>query len=103
MGLVVVGHELPDQAVQFGYPCNAFGEAGFGKSPPGPILDLHVVVIFSPIIADEQHLDVLHFRSTTRSAACRKTRDLMVKCYAKRRATTSHQRFAFLATEGGTI
>jgi len=43
-------------------------------------------------------------RSTTRSAACRKTRDLMVKCSRQDAAgTTSHQRFAFLTTDGGTI
>jgi hypothetical protein len=36
-------------------------ESGFGQPPPGFILDLHIMVVFSPVISDEQQTDFLSF------------------------------------------
>ena len=36
-------------------PSNPSGQAGLGQPPPGLVLDLDVVVVFGPVVPDEQH------------------------------------------------
>ena len=53
--LGVLSQMLPDQLMQPGNPGHSFRQT----SPPQPstrlILDLHIMVIFSPVIPNEQH------------------------------------------------
>lgn len=77
-GAGVLGQEQPDHLVEPSDSRNPFRQAGFDQPLAGLILDLHIVVILSPVITDEQH-PVLRSARPSWSAACRKTRDLMVK------------------------
>lgn len=51
----VLPETLRDQPVQLADPCRPFGQPAARQPPPGLIDDFHVVVIFGPVITDEQH------------------------------------------------
>lgn len=54
LGAQVLPGETGDQLVQPRDPDNALGQPGLAQPPPGLILHLHIMVIFSPVVADEQ-------------------------------------------------
>jgi hypothetical protein len=58
LGGVLVGTEMfGDQRVQPGQPGYPFGQPSPGKPVSRGVHDLHVVMIFCPVITDEQHRD----------------------------------------------
>jgi len=54
-GLIIRVGELADQGMQPGQPVDAFREPGPAQPGTGPVLHLHIMMIFSPIVPDEQH------------------------------------------------
>jgi hypothetical protein len=55
--LVVRAQVASDQGVQHGQPGHPFGQPPPGKPVPGGVHDLDVVMIFCPVVTDEQHRD----------------------------------------------
>ena len=52
--LIVVADVLADQRVQPGNPGDPFRQAGLTQPATGLVLHLHIVVILSPIVSDQQ-------------------------------------------------
>jgi hypothetical protein len=78
-GVVRIG-ELADQRVQPGDPGHPLRQPGLAQPSTRAVLHLHIVMIFSPVVADEQH-----HRSPSRLAIHAQqpwaiTSDLMDKC-----------------------
>ena len=62
--------EPADQLVQPGDPHDALRQPGLAQRSARLLLHLHIVVIFSPVVTDEQHLPPPACRGTHRSVAC---------------------------------
>lgn len=73
--ILVVAEMIRDQGVQIRDPDDPFEKPAAQEHPTGPVLQLDVVMGFSPVVPQKQHLSQPTFHSTTAArAACEKTR-----------------------------
>src|SRR5664279_6549177 len=81
---------LGDQRMQAGDAVHTLRQPRPGQPPALLILDLDIVVILSPVVADEQHpLRSLPIADTDTAPGNPCT--LMTKCSRQKAGTTSHQ------------
>ena len=52
---VVIGQELRDQFVQFHHPRDALCDPFTGQHPALIVLDLQIMMVFGPVVTNEQH------------------------------------------------
>jgi len=62
---------ISDQGVQPGQPRHPFGQTPPHEPVPGGIHNLNIVMIFCPVVTDEQHRDLGSFRFDPTTAASR--------------------------------
>ena len=81
------GCMLGDQCMEPRDALQSFRQASSCQSTPGRVLELKIVVIFGPVVPDEQqHLQQLLHARWTRITAPGDTCNLMNKCSRRRRA-----------------
>jgi hypothetical protein len=68
----LLGEELGDQRMKASHPVQALGQPFTSQPAPLLIDDLHVVMVFSPVITDEQHSATSRAFPRTRPAARRR-------------------------------
>jgi hypothetical protein len=97
-------HRRRDQRMQSGNPIQPLRQPALRQAPAGIVHDLDVVMIFSPVIANEQHrLSFLHQLRTPSAAWRRHQRSNGPSAHQKQRGTTSQQRSHLLTTSGRTV
>jgi hypothetical protein len=72
LGAGVLTGEPRDQLVEPDDPGHTLGQPGLAQPAPGVVLHLHIVMILSPVITNEQHPD--HPRGWFHAAARRRAR-----------------------------
>jgi len=54
LGCCVLGQEPADQTVQLGDPSDPLRQPSLAQPPPGLVLDFDIVMIFGPVVPDQQ-------------------------------------------------
>jgi hypothetical protein len=99
----VLAHVLTDHRVQPGDPRDPLRKPGLAQPPTGPVLDLHIVVILSPVISDQQQQPDLQTSTTghARQPAEELPQPNDQVLTPPRTGTTSHQRSTLPTTGKG--
>ena len=103
-GLGVQISELADQRVQAGDPGNPFRQPRPCQHPARLVLQLDVVMIFSPVIAGKQHISLPSIPTSVNSAAAGGEHQRPNgKCSRRRRARHPFSGTALLTASEGTV
>jgi hypothetical protein len=96
---------LTDQRVQPRHPGDPLRQPGPSQPPPRPVLQLHIMVIFSPVVPGQQHISsVRSAQPSIPGSVDEDTSGLMDQCSRQpQQARHPISGLVLLTSSGGTV